>query len=311
MATTPSDSHVFVVLADDDRYYQPTALELMERSITNDPTTAVSFYTYDLRDTPLRVGQGADLHAFDARNVIALGSSSTPQSALGRESSGSMMDFYLIARQLDVRFALHDDLWVSMYLQDARRVPIANVLSGNTCPAVGNVLGPWRDWSTALWNAQFDAQGNQNSSKGLSRVQLTFRLAQLRERLLSAYLAITAASSSNASSHCQLRTKTTSESTNGAAAAEAEMKAMELLQSPAANVLHSFSRTPSIWQALADYNTSIRFEDADQSKWLQDDAVYPASCECDGGVGSSPSCPSRYSSAQDTRANALRYQTRA
>ena len=201
-----------------------------------------------------------------------------------------MMDFYLIARQLDVRFALHDDLWVSMYLQDARRVPIANVLSGNTCPAVGNVLGPWRDWSTALWNAQFDAQGNQNSSKGLSRVQLTFRLAQLRERLLSAYLAITAASSSNASSHCQLRTKTTSESTNGAAAAEAEMKAMELLQSPAANVLHSFSRTPSIWQALADYNTSIRFEDADQAKWLQDDAVYPASCECDGGVGSSPSC---------------------
>ena len=83
MATTPSDSHVFVVLADDDRYYQPTALELMERSITNDPTTAVSFYTYDLRDTPLRVGQGADLHAFDARNVIALGSSSTLNPHLG------------------------------------------------------------------------------------------------------------------------------------------------------------------------------------------------------------------------------------
>jgi len=71
LASQPLGRQAFAVICDDDRFYQPSALALLEAAILRDPSAAFSFYTYDLPQTPLRVGQGADILAFDARHVLA------------------------------------------------------------------------------------------------------------------------------------------------------------------------------------------------------------------------------------------------
>ena len=177
LASQPLGRQAFAVICDDDRFYQPSALALLEAAILRDPSAAFSFYTYDLPQTPLRVGQGADILAFDARHVLARASTAIVAGGKGNidlvapgvaaegmdvgqsENSSkmasvrhtAMLHFYSLACRVNGHFRLHDDVWIAMYLQDMRGLAIANVLPNNTLPAVGTELGPWQDWDTALW----------------------------------------------------------------------------------------------------------------------------------------------------------------
>ena len=177
LASPPLGRQAFAVICDDDRFYQPSALALLEAAILRDPSAAFSFYTYDLPQTPLRVGQGADILAFDARHVLARASTAIVAGGKGNidlvapgvaaegmdvgqsENSSkmasvrhtAMLHFYSLACRVNGHFRLHDDVWIAMYLQDMRGLAIANVLPNNTLPAVGTELGPWQDWDTALW----------------------------------------------------------------------------------------------------------------------------------------------------------------
>ena len=183
LASQPLGRQAFAVICDDDRFYQPSALALLEAAILRDPSAAFSFYTYDLPQTPLRVGQGADILAFDARHVLARALTAIVAGRKGKidlvapgvaaeatktivsldvEQSGrasemasvrrtAMLHFYSLACRVNGHFRLHDDVWIAMYLQDMRGLAIANVLPNNTLPAVGPALGPWQNWDTALW----------------------------------------------------------------------------------------------------------------------------------------------------------------
>ena len=175
LASQPLGRQAFAVICDDDRFYQPSALALLEAAILRDPSAAFSFYTYDLPQTPLRVGQGADILAFDARHVLARASTaivaggnidlvapgvaaegmdvgqSENSSKMASVRHTAMLHFYSLACRVNGHFRLHDDVWIAMYLQDMRGLAIANVLPNNTLPAVGPELGPWQDWDTALW----------------------------------------------------------------------------------------------------------------------------------------------------------------
>lgn len=174
LASQPLGRQAFAVICDDDRFYQPSALALLEAAILRDPSAAFSFYTYDLPQTPLRVGQGADILAFDARHVLAraltdivagwkgkidlvapgvaaeatktIVSLDVEQSGRASEMASvrrtAMLHFYSLACRVNGHFRLHDDVWIAMYLQDMRGLAIANVLPNNTLPAVDPVNAP-------------------------------------------------------------------------------------------------------------------------------------------------------------------------
>ena len=68
----PREAHdPMVILADDDRRYRPSALQLLETAVRLSPrrppaAMAYSFFTYKLPLTDVNIGQGADLYAMCA-----------------------------------------------------------------------------------------------------------------------------------------------------------------------------------------------------------------------------------------------------
>jgi len=106
------------VLADDDREYKPTALQLLEKALLRPglPSSAIaySFTTYMLPGTSISIGQGADIFA------LPLGDLGTRAAALS---------FFELCLSVDERFYFHDDVWISLYLAHVRGVPVCDIVS--------------------------------------------------------------------------------------------------------------------------------------------------------------------------------------
>lgn len=108
----PGAGEPIIVLADDDRVYMPGALQLMALAAVAKgapPTSALalSYFVYRLTPSNASIGQGADLFAI---SLAALG---TPEGVRA---------YFHMAMAVDSRFFFHDDVWISLYLNDVRGV---------------------------------------------------------------------------------------------------------------------------------------------------------------------------------------------
>ena len=168
----------FAVLLDDDLKYKPWALQWLERAITDDPNKARHAYSYDVYTiTPegravtgglykgLLVGAG---HALFALRLSKL---------------EGIEDFFTCVRKLEPRATYHDDVIISMFMQDVRKQPIYRItgtpyeIASKSFPDVHETTVSFLS-PGALIRLAHDAQALvANSSKGVGGRRLSKKRA--------------------------------------------------------------------------------------------------------------------------------------
>ncbi len=113
----------YLVLVDDDQLYAVWALRSIEAALLRHGNQSVSLYIYTAGGRQGRTWGGL-LHVGQAADMLAMPLASLVPSQVDA--------FYHHLLAYDERFFFHDDLWISMLMQDALRLPVcgAPVLDG-------------------------------------------------------------------------------------------------------------------------------------------------------------------------------------
>ena len=169
-----SNRETALVLADDDAVYHPWALQRLDAAVRQNASQSYTYFRgHSLGpisaahpNSELIMGQGVDLFSIPLH------------AGMARQQAARALAFFSTLQEYDERYFYHDDVWISIWLQDQLRLPICSVDVPDGAVLAWRSAAPSGNWHDAagLFSLQ-DAR--------LQRGPLTGALSQARRVWLS------------------------------------------------------------------------------------------------------------------------------